>query len=958
MGRLFKNTLMSIALLLGFTVFSLVYSETSAYAASDSAASVEEYKSKLENALQNRVTSFSIEYTGGSLSTEALKGMISDILNSDDYLMYSLKSYSYSGTSKTVNYTFSYWESLDQTNAVSAKVTEVLSTIITPNMNDFQKEKAIHDWIETNVSYDTTLVQHSAYAGLFGNKKTVCQGYALITYKMLKEAGIENKIVEGMAGATPHAWNIVKIDGIWYHLDTTWDDPVPDIAGRVIFDHFNLTDNQIKAVHTWTKIYPSATTSFETTLNDKIITDAVNAPFYQELKGLIDSQYSQPEYTVNNSIELAAKIQNAISTHQPTFKVRHTNKAAAFTDLKAAISGFSNISSYRYEISDYLRSESLTDGILTVSLNYSDPIAVTGITLKPTNTNVQIAGTLTLAPSIEPVNASIKNVTWTSSDTNIATVSATGVVTGKAVGTVTITATTVDGGKKAESTITVLQPVTSIALNKTALTFKVGDPDFKLEATVGPNNASDKSLTWTSSNPSVATVDANGVVHAVASGSTTITAKSVLGNAVATSAVTVAYNVSSISLNKPSLTVNIGTPSTLTATISPTNATNKNVTWTSSDTNIATVSATGVVTGKAVGTATITATTVDGGKKAESTITVLQPVTSIVLNKTALTFKVGDPDFKLEATVGPNNASDKSLTWTSSNPSVATVDANGVVHAVASGSATITAKSLLGNAVATSAVTVAYDVSSISLNKSSLTVNIGTPSALTATISPTNATNKNVTWTSSDTNIATVSATGVVTGKAVGTVTITATTVDGGKKAESTITVLQPVTSITLNKTALTLKVGDPDFKLEATVGPINASDKSLTWTSSNPSVATVDANGVVHAVASGKTTITAKSVLGNAVATSAVTVSIPVSNVTLNTTNLTIGINKTFSLIATVEPVLATTKSVTWTSSDTKIATVSSTGIITAKSIGTATITVTTTDGAKTATVTVTVTN
>ncbi|WP_142289609.1 Ig-like domain-containing protein, partial [Gottfriedia luciferensis] len=205
-------------------------------------------------------------------------------------------------------------------------------------------------------------------------------------------------------------------------------------------------------------------------------------------------------------------------------------------------------------------------------------------------------------------NATNKSVTWTSSDTNIATVSATGVVTGKAVGTATITATTVDGGKKAESTITILQPVTSIALNKTVLTFKVGDPDFKLEATVGPINASDKSLTWTSSNSSVATVDANGLVHAVASGSTTITAKSVLGNAVATSAVTVAYNVSSISLNKPSLTVNIGTPSTLTATISPTNATNKNVTWTSSDTNIATVSATGVVTGKAVGTATITAT--------------------------------------------------------------------------------------------------------------------------------------------------------------------------------------------------------------------------------------------------------------------------------------------------------------------------------------------------------------
>ncbi|MCD1260158.1 Ig-like domain-containing protein [Paenibacillus athensensis] len=933
-----------------------------AYAASETVATLDDFKSKLDANLHSRATSFTLVYTGGILNQASLETMIMDIFNADDYLWYSLKSrsysYSYSGNTTTVTYTPTYWETADQVNAVSAKVTEVLAAILTPDMNDFEKEKAIHNWIVTNLAYDTSLVQHSAYAGLFGSKKTVCQGYALLTFKMLKEAGIENRIIEGKAGTTLHTWNLVKLDGKWYHLDTTWDDPVPDVAGRIIYDYFNLTDDQIKTVHTWTKTYPAANTDFQTTLDDKAVADSGKAAFYQNMTDLLGFSYLQAANTVSNAAELAAKIQTAIATHQPSFKVRHSNASAALTDLKAAVTGFSNISSYGYSVSSFTRTVSTADGIVTVNLTYSDPIAVTGVSLNTASANLAVNGTLTLTPTIQPVNASVKGVTWTSSNTAVATVSATGAVTAKGAGTAVITATTKDGSFTASATVKVFIPVSALTLNKTAITLKVGDPDFVIVATAAPANASDKTVTWSSGTPAVATVDANGKVHAVAPGSATISVKSTDGAKTVTAVVTVPYPVTGITLNKTELTVNTGATAALTPTIAPANAAVKTVTWSSSAPTIATVSTTGVVTGKAAGEAEITATTTDGGKTAVAKITVIQPVTAITLSKTALTLKVGDEDVTLTATVAPANATVKTVTWSSSNAAVATVDANGKIHAVASGTATISVKSTDGAKTVTAVVTVPYPVTGVTLSKSALTVNVGASAALTATLAPTNATIKTVTWSSSAPEIATVSTTGVVTAKAAGEADITVTTTDGGKTAVAKITVIQPVTAITLSKTALTLKVGDEDVTLTATVAPANATVKTVTWSSSNASVATVDANGKIHAVASGTATISVKSTDGAKTVTAVVTVPYPVTGVTVSKTALTLKAGTTVAVTATVAPTNATNKAVAWSSSNTAVATVSATGAIKGIAAGTATITVTTADGSKTATVTVTVTN
>gem|GEM_PF-1591094 len=263
---------------------------------------------------------------------------------------------------------------------------------------------------------------------------------------------------------------------------------------------------------------------------------------------------------------------------------------------------------------------------------------------------------------------------------------------------------------------------------------------------------------------------------------------------------------------------------------------------------------------------------------------VVEP-TGISLDKTTDTISVGGTD-TLTATVSPSDATNKTVTWSSSNTAVATVNSSGTVTGVSAGTATITARTSNG-LTATCSVTVAeVPVTSITLNKTASTVNVGGTDTLTATILPANATDKTVTWSTSNAAVATVSTSGVVTGVSAGTATITATT-SNSLTATCTVTVSQSVilpTSITLNKTTDTIFVGATDT-LTATVLPANATDKTVTWSSSNTAVASVDTSGVVTGVAAGTATITART-SNNLTATCSVTVKTADS-----TTNLAQGI-------------------------------------------------------------------
>ena len=241
----------------------------------------------------------------------------------------------------------------------------------------------------------------------------------------------------------------------------------------------------------------------------------------------------------------------------------------------------------------------------------------------------------------------------------------------------------------------------------------------------------------------------------------------------------------------------VGDVATLTATVNPSNASNKNVYWTSSDQTVATVDNTGKITAVKAGTATVTVTTEDGGKTATCKVIVnekIYPVTGVTLDKTSVELTEGDVTV-LTATVNPSNASNKNVYWTSSDQSVATVDDAGKVTAVKAGTATVTVTTEDGGKTATCKVIVnekIYPVTGVTLDKTSVELTEGDVTVLTATVNPSNASNKNVYWTSSDQSVATVDNTGKVTAVKRGKAVITVTTEDGNKTATCTITVIKP----------------------------------------------------------------------------------------------------------------------------------------------------------------------
>jgi len=251
--------------------------------------------------------------------------------------------------------------------------------------------------------------------------------------------------------------------------------------------------------------------------------------------------------------------------------------------------------------------------------------------------------------------------------------------------------------------------VQKIEIDLSKITIEVGQQQ-TLTATVTPDNAADKTVKWSSQNPEIATVSADGAVSGISVGETLVSAEA--GEKRWRSAVVVVpatVYVSGVTLDQTTLLLNPGTDATLKATVTPEDATNKSVLWSSSNTAVATVSSSGKVSGLTVGTSTVTVTTVDGAKTATCAVTVeiaVIPVTGVTVEPTALLLGVGAKS-TLTASVIPSSATNKDVTWSSSNQSVATVNsATGEVTGVAAGTATITASTVDGNKTAACTVTV------------------------------------------------------------------------------------------------------------------------------------------------------------------------------------------------------------------------------------------------------------
>ena len=290
------------------------------------------------------------------------------------------------------------------------------------------------------------------------------------------------------------------------------------------------------------------------------------------------------------------------------------------------VSGYIKIQTYASSSGKYAAIDNIS---VTHSAGPAGPVAVTGVTLDKTSLSIEAGQTAQLTATVQPGNADNQAVTWSSSDNNVVSVDATGKITANTKGSATITVTTADGGKTATCTVTVTEPaapvaVTGVTLNKNNTTIYTGRTE-TLTATIQPADATNKAVTWTSDNTGVATVN-NGVVTGVSVGSATITAKTADGGFTATCIVKVEeapiVHPTGVSISKTSINLQVGGSETLTATVTPADANNKNVTWSTSDATVAAVDKNGKVTGIKAGNATITATTEDGGKTATCAVTV------------------------------------------------------------------------------------------------------------------------------------------------------------------------------------------------------------------------------------------------------------------------------------------------------------------------------------------------
>ena len=370
------------------------------------------------------------------------------------------------------------------------------------------------------------------------------------------------------------------------------------------------------------------------------------------------------------------------------------------------------------------------------------------------------------------------------------------------------------------------------------------------------------------------------------------------------------------------------------------------ITFTSSDESIATVN-NGKVTFKGYGTATITATTASG-KTAACTVKINRAVSGVRLDYSKLSLKTGETA-ALTATVYPANAANKAVKWISSAPDVASVDQTGKITALKPGITTITVETEDGGYTATCNITVIdssiVSVTGVKLSATVAELTIGNSKQLTAAISPTNATNKGVTWSSSNTNVASVSSSGVVVAKGEGTATITVKTDDGGYTAACTIRVSKPspsvvaVTGVKLSAIGIELPVGGSK-RLSATITPSNATNKGVTWSSDNTSVAAVNASGLITAKGEGTATVTVRTDDGGYTATCKITV-VPVTapeKVEISVSADSLKYKETTKVNVSELPVGYT---VQYSSSDESIAKVDSNGNIKAVGKGTATITV-----------------
>jgi uncharacterized protein YjdB len=620
-------------------------------------------------------------------------------------------------------------------------------------------------------------------------------------------------------------------------------------------------------------------------------------------------------------------------------------------------------------------------GTLEVTI---EAIPVTEIIVTSANNVISIANgsPLQMSASVVPENATNASVKWSvvPGTGNAVVDETTGILRGTAVGTVTVKATANDGsnivGSKSIEIAAI--PVTSIVVtgNDEATSVPNGST-LQMYADVLPGNATNKSVTWSVEQGSEnATIDEmTGLLTGTAVGEVVVKATANdLSGVVGRKTITIAaIPVTSIVVTGKDEATSVSNGSTLQmhADVLPGNATNKSVTWSveQGSENATIDETTGLLTGTAVGEVVVKATANDlSGVVGRKTITIAAiPVTSIVVTgKDEATSVPNGSTLDMNADVSPGNATNTSVTWSvEAGTGTATISPTGLLTGTTVGTVTVkaTAKDNPG-IVGTKIITVtALPVNSIVVTgtDNATTVINGSSLQMNAAVWPENASNTDVTWSVvANTGKATISATGLLTGTQVGTVTVIATAVDGSATKGSTIITItaKPVSHIEVKGAGnLTSVVAGNTLQMIANVLPEDASNASVTWSVYGTSgAATISDLGVLNAIEPGIVTVTATATDGSGIKGSAAITITPVPEVPVMTISISVKetsnrdavvIGGTLQLEASVLPLNVTNSSVTWhVYGNTGNAIISQSGFLTAIGIGTVTVEARANDG------------
>ena len=651
----------------------------------------------------------------------------------------------------------------------------------------------------------------------------------------------------------------------------------------------------------------------------------------------------------------------------------------------------------------------LAKGSAKVTFKYNGKITtcnvkVTGSNSKATNSNsnrnnskkvksikIEGAGKITVGDKrtyiayVSPSKADQK-VKWSTSDKTKATINQSGQLVAKKNGTVTITATSKSNSKIKKTKKITIKKKSVKNNNNGSIAKSISIPSkkqisvnekTKLKVTYDPSG-SKTGVKFKSSNKKIATVDSDGTVIGHKKGNATITATYTADKNIKAECqivVTKKIKLKSVSVSPKKVTLKEGEKKTVVATVSPASVSNPKVTWKSSKPKVASVNSNGQITAKKKGNATITAVSkMDSSKKASIKVTVKKnneivstiiPL-SVTANPSEFNMYVGQKK-KINITTGAKNYKFKS-----SNKKIVTIDTDGTITGQKVGTTIITATHNADSKL-TARITINVsekkNVKKVQITALEGSIEVGDSIKLGVDVQPTDASNKGITWSSSDNKIASVSKNGKVTGKSKGNVKITATSKsDKTKKSSIKINVVKkgqlsnmiPLTNLKINEQDITLVSGSTQT-LSLLKEPINATSK-ISWTSSNNKVVTVNKNGKLKGYKAGTATITAGILTGDKMiaATTKVTVvpkadgtveNLKVKGIKLNKTKLTLTIDKSFgkATIETFEKLKVSFKptgasgtgKLKWSSSNKKVASVSSDGTVTSHKTGDAVITV-----------------